>query len=697
MNIPWRLYPFVRVTIAFMLGILLERFAPDLLIYFLPLSLIVLFFLVYKDYFTNKNDMSYPAYAGVMIIIFFFFFGYIRSALNIPTLDNKHYSHFAEKYDSGIGIIQEIPIIRTSLRTEIELTHLCKDNNCIEVNQKAIIYFKKEDQKAINYKPGDKIYFNSKLTLVNKTTNPFAFDFHAYLWNRGITHQTYVWHNFNHFLIDQNNLGFLNQIALNARGAFLNVFNKYLKDPDQNAIASAMILGYRNMVSEDMYKAFSDSGSVHILAVSGMHLGILAFILVRIFDKIKSKNKIVIHIKIIAIIFLLWFFALITGAAPAIIRAAIMFTFILYGKYTKKLYNSYNILAFCSILMLAYDPYLLFQASFQFSFLAMLSLSYFQERISLWYIPENKVLAGIWEYVTAALAAQILVVPFTIYFFHKFPVYFIISGVVSVWLSTIALYAGLLVMLLEFILPSINVVIVPVFKLFLTLFIYSVKWVKALPLASIDGLTLNNFEFFISAVFLISFMFYWHEKNFKYLLATLLSSLIFIFSLTYRLHIANHQKFALVYDVNKSSIIDFFDGRNVFYFQLDSLKENQLNFINYNNRIFHFTKTIKNIDYAENFRSDRILKNENIIQFKNVNFAFIFDEKYKCMDYSKINYFFILSNAPIDECSKFKSNSTFILDKSNSIENVNDWKNFALKHKINFIDIRKTGSYKIEI
>ncbi len=694
----WRLIPFVRIASAFILGILMERFLPGCNFVLLIISIAIFIYGWYRDYISTNTDVAYPFYAGFLLMLLFFNLGYIRSQSNDPSLDPNHYMYFADQGTYAIGVVQEIPMKRTSYRTEVEIEYICnKTQNCTKVKSKAIVYFNKNDEKAAAYKPGDRIVFKSKLEKVKKSTNPYSFDFHSYLWNRGITHQTFIWKSINHNLVAHGKLNFLMQLAMDSRSSFLKIFDKYIKDHDQNSIVSAMVLGYRNTVSEEMYKAFSDSGSVHILAVSGMHLVFLVALLQWIYLVIKLKNR---KLKLAISITLIWFFSLVTGAAPAIIRAAIMFTFILFGRAYKIFHNMYNILAFCALIMLTYDPFLIYQASFQFSFAALLSLAYFEPYVKSWFSPESSLLQKIWAYTSVAIAAQILVIPITIFFFHKVPTYFILSGLLPVVLSNIAMNISIALIVVEkipFMIWLNTYIIAPVLKLCLYLFIQSVVLIKKLPLNSINGLTLSYLEFVLFVFFLIVLMLYLSDRKVQYIYGMSLMLIVFLLSITDRLHKANHQSVVTIYDVNKSGMIDFFDGRKVYNLQFDSLPTNQLQFINQNNRYYHFVRDTFNINMDIDFCHERIQKTKNIIQFKKMKMAILFKQEHLCFDYSMCEYIVLMSNLSFDKCLKTNKNQVLIIDKSVKYNNLVEWNAAYTSNHLTVKTIKNTGAITINI
>lgn len=696
--IPWRLIPFVRIAVVFLLGIWSERFLPDHSCHIIVIAVLLFVYCGFKDFvYTDKKEL-FSFYAGLLYMLLFFNLGYIRSFNQNPSLDPCHYMHHVERGTKIIGIVQEVPIFRSSYRTEVEIEYICDDNgHCVEVNNKAVIYFHKKDNKAKQYKPGDRIVILAKLEAVSKSTNPHAFNFKSYLWNRGITHQAFVWKACHHYLVDSGRLNPLMQLAMDSRAAFLGIFNKYIKDADENAILSAMVLGYRNMVSDDMYKAFSDTGSVHILAVSGMHLVFLVAMIEWVFRVLKYKNK---KVKWIITTILMWFFSLITGAAPAILRAAIMFTVILYGRAFKSMYNMYNILAFCALVMLIWDPYLLYQASFQFSFVSLLSLAYFQPYITSWFLPKSLILQKLWEYISVAIAAQILVLPITIFFFHKVPTYFILSGLLPVLLSNVAMNLSIALVFLEQI-PYLNLVnvyaLAPLLKWALYLFIQSVVIIKSLPLNSIDGLTLSNFEFVVFILFLILLMLYLWDRRLLYVFYMTFSLFAIILSVTFRLHHANHQSVLTIYDVNKSGMVDVFDGRRVYHIAIDTLPKSHALFINQNNRFYHFVKDTFTVDMDIDFYHERFQKAKNVFQFKNTKIAVLYDEAQLCNDYTQCDYIITMANLPYNECLKIHDSQHIFIDKSMKYNNLVQWKSSLEAQRIKVHSIKEKGALTINI
>jgi competence protein ComEC len=327
--------------------------------------------------------------------------------------------------------------------------------------------------------------------------------------------------------------------------------------------------------------------------------------------------------------------------------------------------------------------------------MAILSLTFFQPYIKNWWTPKTYISNFIWDLVSVALAAQVLVVPITIYFFHKFPVYFILTGVISVFLSNIALYLGLIIFLVEYLFSPINIILGYLFSIIMKLFIYSVQLVKEIPYCSIDGLILNDFEMIIIYVFLIMLMLYLVNKKFYLIKSMALIIVLFIISTGLRIHNANHQVGFTIYDDRKSNIIDIFDGRTVYGIRLDSLKENSNPFINLNNRYKNSINEFKEVGF-DDFIGINSRKLNNVIQLKEKNLLIINNEL-DLFDLSDIDFLFLTNNLRFDSSIKLKPSIKIIVDRSFDQENLKSWEDNLSANKIYFHSIKNDGSFTVRI
>ncbi len=693
-GIKWQVYPMIKLAIPFTLGILLYKWYSD---YLFPsiiaaiLCLSIVFVLQLSDIFEYRIRKKINT---VFLLFSFLFLGYIRSWLSQPDLPSNYFTHHLEPGIEAVAVVKEVPIFRSSYKTEIKVTKLCKGNGCKVVKGDALLYLSDKIELAKSLSPGDEIVIKSKFSDVKPTSNPHSYNFKQYLYHRGITHQCYVWKNEEIEKTGEKKLNPIIQSAMDSRAKCLKILEKYVKDKESQAIVSALILGYRNNVSQDVYSAFSDTGAIHILAVSGMHLTLLAEPLERITRKIGRKSGL---LKLALFLFSIWFFTFLTGSGSAIVRAAVMLSLVQIAKETKRFYDIYNIIGGVVFLMLLFDPMQLFQAGFQFSVAAVFSLIFFQPIILNWYEPKNRLTMFLWKSTSVSLAAQILVVPLTIYFFHKLPVYFILSGFLPLILSDIAMKVGMVIILLETIgLSIINKLLGPALEICMKLFLKSVQWIRDLPYCSLDNLSLSNFEFAIFIVFLACIMYYTKQRSRLSLWSMALLPAALIGSFSFRMHTANTQSQAIVYDVNKSGRIDFFDGRTCYEYGYKELEEIQENFIFKNNRIEYFINKVLPLELAKDTLMKNIQQKQNILNFKGKVFL-IFDGNYLYTLSQKVDYVLMVNNVKYQEYYPFYNGATYVFDKSFHLSNLREWENALDRKSIKYRLIKNEGAFEINI
>lgn len=612
--INWRIMPFVRITIAFMSGIFLAENS-DVIELNLMLALVLLLCVLYVALSILRASTNNSGYwLSYTLFIVFLILGVLRTKTNKIDGDPAYFAKHWSKSCSFVGIINEIPKVRSSAKTQIDIVELI---DSLGTHKKAcgriLAYFSINDSMALNYKPGDKIQFQGKIREVKEAGNPKSFDYKSFLKYRHILYQVFIPEE-NHSFLSVNQLSLVENIAYGLRQRLLHVFSKYIKEEDRLAVVSALILGYTNTVSDDLYQAFSDSGALHVLSVSGMHVGIVASAFLFILDRVKIKQKSWKVIKLILLLGVIWLFSIVTGAAPAVMRSAVMFTMIWVGRYWFDYQNIYNILAFSALIMLAFDPYLLFNASFQFSYTSLLSLMFFQPYIFKLILIKNKPMRWIWEATAASISAQILVSPIAIYLFHKFPLYFILSGVVCVMTGVVTLYLGLIVIIAEFIFYPLNIILGKIFSLCSYAFIESVKWVTTLPFASLNGLWLSNIELVLLYFILIGLMHYLVTKYVPTIYFMSATTLAFLFCFSQNVLSRQHYLGFTVYDSYNATIIDFFDGNSAYQYSVDILSDDVLKFVCNNNRYFHGVKKLVHVDPNADFEGLRIKKDGPIIR-----------------------------------------------------------------------------------
>ena len=440
--------PFLRLFIAFSIGIGLQlwisfhwQWTAGLVLLSLAGMMVIKLFSIGRQY-VLRNLRSACLYlliycSGSLLV-------WLKDARRQP----DHFGKMLYGKDSLLVNLQEPLQERTrSLKTVAEVYALIRNGKALRANGKLLLYFQR-DSAAMKLTCGDIVLICGELRPVSSCGNPGAFDYRHYCAAKQIFHQAFIragyW--------KRSSLragGRSARCLLPARNWCIRTLQRYLGKGPEAALAAALLIGYRYDLDKDMVQAYTNAGVVHIIAISGMHLALIYSSLLWLLQwwPVHRYSGL---IKMLLICVLLWGFTLLAGAAASILRAAVMFTVIAAGELLLRRYtNIYNTLAASAFLLLCYDPWLLLDAGFQLSYLAVLGiLLCYRPLYELWAIPWWW-LDKLWQAAAVSLAAQALTLPVCLYYFHQFPNLFLPANLVIVTLSTIILYGLILVLLLS--------------------------------------------------------------------------------------------------------------------------------------------------------------------------------------------------------------------------------------------------------
>lgn len=359
-------------------------------------------------------------------------------------------------------------------------------------------------------KNGDIIASTEKPTKIINSNNPGSFDVKTYYTSKGIFQQTTL----NHYIYLSHEETWLDKLA-NFRKQIEQKFSEHLKG-EELALANALLLGDATALNNEVKQAYSATGSIHVLAVSGMHISLFAEIMLLSFglfsSRISKRKSWVIGI------FILWFYAFLTGLSPSVLRAVIMFTLAKGAHLTSRNPQSNVNLVACAIFMILWDPLCFWDMGFQLSFLAIFGIQNYQHRISRLWQPKYKISKFLWESTASALAAQLFTVPLTLYYFHTFPNYFLIANLGIAILSVAAMYCGF-AYLFFCIIPGINQMLGWCLELILKFMNQFVKLIAEIP-GSIEGGFHFNF-LFVLFIWVYILWFFYEKKRPKFKLLTL--------------------------------------------------------------------------------------------------------------------------------------------------------------------------------
>lgn len=548
--------PFIRLLLPFVLGIVLSEFIVldnGLMYSLIFLSFSSLLFYQLLPFF--RKNYAYTFIYGIFIFLFCICSGYIRvnqsnAGMALSSVDS---------ITAFKGSLKRSPNEKAkSMACVLELQAVCKKDKWEKASVQALIYLAK-DSLSRELEAGDEILVSSKLERVRNNGNPNEFDYAKYLHHRYILYSTYVrassWK-----MIEKNQSFSLKHIAVAWRQRLLNIYKKAGLKNEAYEILAALTLGAREEVSEDVKSVWAAAGATHVLAVSGLHVGII-FGVMQFLLSFLAGSKLGRFIRGLILIACLWSYALLTGLSPSVMRAASMFSILAIALMINRKGTIYNSLAISALLLLLVDPFVLFNVGFQFSYLAVVSIVYFQPKFENMINVNSFVLRWSWRLFTVSLAAQVGTFPLAIYYFHQFPAYFFLSNFVIIPVAGLLIYSSAILLVFSEI-----EIFTKWFTYLLQNFVELIHWliykIQTLPGALVERITFSSFQVVLLYCLIIGVAFNVFGKSKKALFASLIILIAFQLTNISGLH-QNQSRELLVFNVHQQTLICIRDGQNV--------------------------------------------------------------------------------------------------------------------------------------
>ena len=696
--------PFVRLIIPFIFGIIFCRYFPEVKVFWLTLIGCLFFALlfIYQVIPALRSKYSIAPAWGVMLNVLLF--------LSAFTLTSR----YAEKKEFFINnktgyllgeIVEQPSEKEKSIKTVLEIQAIRSNNEWLNTEGKVILYFQK-DKKSASLKNGDRIIFEPALQEIENAGNPKEFDYKQYLAFHLITHQAYL-KSGNWQIISSKADGGILLFADNLRNKILSVLKKYGFKGDAFSVTSALTLGYVSELDAEVKQAYIASGAMHVLSVSGLHVGIVFFVLDFLLF-FMSRNKRLLIFKTIIIILFLWGYALLTGLSPAVLRAAAMFSFVVIGRAFNRQTNIYNSLSSSAMLLLIINPLMLFDVGFQLSYMAVLGIVYYQPMIYKLIYIKFKLIDKVWALTSVGIAAQLVTFPLSLYYFHQFPNYFLITGLIVIPLSSVIIYLTMALFAISSWEWGATWIAKGLIKL-VDLMNWSCTYIENLPGAvakNIPFIMPLMLLFYLSLILVTLFIVYKRINYLRYFLVSVI--LILGFSIYEKINTLKQRKL-YVYNVRGISSINFIDGsNNVLFSDLIPQKTNMVNSLKGNwlllgvgkERIIPFSQLTDRFLFTNLLKID----NENLFFKKN------FFDFYGCRIVAlrkrfempkeitkKLNVtYIVLSNniyMNISDILKVFNTSQIIIDASNSKWRINKWKEEAKKINLKCFSVSENGAF----
>jgi len=698
----WVPYPFLRLCPVFICGILLAQVATSRL----PVALlcIVAFLYAFIAFALPKRlRFQWSSIVGMLGLLWLLFTSVYYTQYRQETIHPYHLSQLEESYSYYEAVVLEPATPKTnSYKSLLKVRHVVVEDssglNVKPAKATIIVYQPKTDSlKLLNY--GDIILVKARPQKVKAPANPHEFDYRQFLSYQQVYHQQYL--KGDDWVLKEKTSGnvvmaFAYQLRENCR----KIFEDGIQDRQARSIALALVLGIKSELDHEIRSAYAAAGAMHVLAVSGLHVGIIYMVLLFFLKPIKKSGKWGRVLTAVLSLLLLWAYALLTGLSPSVMRAATMFSFIVIADTSRRQTNIYNTIAASAFFLLLYNPFLLMSVGFQLSYLAVLGIVYLQPKISNWVTVESRFLNWCWELTAVSLAAQIVTFPLGLLYFQQFPVYFWLSNLLVIPAAYAILSLALCCFTISAILPSVVVYFSALLEHVILSVNYGVKLIEKFPYSVIQNVYFSRWEailLYLGIVFLLLLL---HYRQFKYMLC-LCTVFLLMFSLRW-LHIYQEYNTQSItfYHVKKDTHIDFTTKRTNIH--LGETNE-KLAYHIIPNQIY---KGVKNTLSGEKLASQSMaLKDWRSFRFLVWNgqkIAMItqpLDAQYLLSESLSVDILLVCNNAisSLSELGELLSYKQLVIDSSNTYYHALKLSQEAEELKLNYHCVPLQGAYEYQL
>ena len=485
--------PFTWIFCFYSLGILFESEINKESYFFSPyyITIVLILFLIFR-----KSRPSNP-FPLLFIITLFFFLG--QANVKLQKNEGSGTSILAAKGEERYLISLEEYEQKDSITAKAvgQLYYLVNEK-WEDTGIKSLLYL--GGQKVNSLSQNDFILAMTKFQPIINKNNPGEFNAINFWKTKGITHVCYL-KDIDIFEVKRFQDNWIDSQLAQLRNKLSQVLKNELNGSNL-AIAQALILGDKSLLDQETRNSFGATGAMHVLAVSGLHIGIITQLLLYLFQF--SSKLITRRNAVLITVLLLWIYALLTGFSPSVVRAVFMFSVLILSQETGGNYAPINVLFYTAFILILFNPYVIYDIGFQLSYLAMLGIYTLYKPIAAWYITKNKILNYLWQGSAIGFAAQAMTVPLTLFYFHQFPNYFALTNLGIMGISTVAMGFGMGIFILHYI-PFIGKVASFILATSLWLMLRFLQWVEHLP-GSVEygfNVPLYLVPFLMLAIFLI--------------------------------------------------------------------------------------------------------------------------------------------------------------------------------------------------
>ncbi len=560
----WHANIFVRLLIPFLVGIGMNLLAlfPD---FHIPIWVILVFALLFliqivflKKHIRYSTSWQYAIFPNLI----FFSLGFFLTDYQKMSLEENHsLETFLNEKEVFIGEVVS-PVKETEKTYKFFCEIMPYEDSLKTGKAKVLVLLKKDTLDSPKIRVGDILAIRGQLSSLKSTQNPGGFDYAKYLKDRGVYYQVFV-EKEKVLRLGQRTSFDLVFAGLRVREKVLSVFEKYILDKNALAITSAILLGYDELLETKVKAVFAAAGAMHILCVSGLHVGII-YLMFSSLLKFLDRNKKTRILKALLLIVIIISYALITGLSPSVLRASVMFIVIIVGKTLQRKISIYNLLAFSAFLLLIFNPLMIREIGFQLSYLAVIGIVTIYPKIFPFYLSKYSLINKVWSLSLVSFAAILSTFPLSIYYFHQFPTYFFITNLLVIPAAIFIIYMGIALILMSYF-TVIASFLGKGIVLFLNFLFFLLHELTSLPGAVIRNISFTPWMVILTSLLIIASLAFFLFHRYRALVYALLMFFGLMLLFTFADYSKLTQREVLIYSDNQLSMIDVIKGKEALF------------------------------------------------------------------------------------------------------------------------------------
>ena len=523
MNV-WKHIPLLKFLIPFIVGILVPTSTFISINWVILVFLVSLFALVFIHFILKKRLVFLLIRLGSILTLWLFFLSGV--ILTHYYSDNNYQNHFSNDLSSEwpkVSVINQPKCKEKVISCKVKVIEsFGKDK---KLQGKAQVYFSRDSQ-SFKIKYGDQLIIKNRLQEIKDPRNQHQFNFRKFYNNQNIYHQGFFnpsqW-----VYLNKNTSSVLLSLGYSWQLKLRKLFKKYFEDDAIRGVAEAVIFGFKDDLDENWLKAFSKTGTIHVLAVSDLHVGIIYVLMSFLLGITKSKGVSLV-IKSIGILVVLFLYSLLTGFSPSVSRASIMFGTVIIGNSFSRKSSIYNSLCLACFVLLVINPLNIYNVGFQFSFLAVLGIVYYKDDIRRIFPDAYYFFDKIYILLSISIAAQIATFPLGLFYFHQYPNLFMFSNLIVIPCISIVLYLGIAFVFIAQISSSLGAIISDLIEIYIQFIADIVNGIQNIPFAFFEGVYITKTQMVLLYLLVIIITLTIKYKWKKGLMFSIICVLVFI-------------------------------------------------------------------------------------------------------------------------------------------------------------------------